>query len=68
LADGVGIDNNAEEEKMQKIQINHRHEKLLGNPKSGKTIDQHTNSLLSERLQERRRESSQQLYTMTLTD
>ena len=60
----VGIDNSAEEEK----QINHKHQKLHEKFKSRKTTEPHINPLLPERLQERRRESSPPLYTMTITD
>ena len=39
----------------------------MKNSNREKTTEPHTNPLLSERLQERRRESSQPLYTLTLT-
>jgi len=64
----VWINNNADEEKMQKTRINDRHQKLREKLKSEKTTKSHTNLLLSERLQGRRRESSQLLCITTLTN
>ena len=43
----VGINNNVKEEKLQKTQINHRHQKLRDLPNREKTL-LHINPLLLE--------------------
>ena len=63
---GVGIENNAEEEKRQK-QINQRHQKLREKFKSKKITEPHINLLFIREITWEKKRTSQPLCTMALT-